>query len=118
MAGGVVARTSAAAGLAESVSLPAEGTLSFRLRVPEGYWRAPGEPCRFPPLAGDGLYLEVVITEHWTLEVFVDGPVGRAWALETAPLVHKPPALALALVWDAAGVVLHLDGVPVAEALV
>ncbi len=100
------------------MTLPAEGTLSFRLRVPEGYWQARGEPCRFPPLAGDGLYLEVVITETATLEVFVDGPLGRAWSLETAPLVHQPPALALALIWDAAGVVLYLDGARVAEALV
>jgi len=30
-------------------------------------------------LAGDGLYLEVVITERSTLEVFVDGPLGRGW---------------------------------------
>jgi hypothetical protein len=98
------------------VSLPAVGTLSFRLRVPEGYWQAVGEVCRFPPLAADGLYLEVVITERSTLEVFVDGPLRRAWSLATARLVHEPPALALALAWDAAGVVLYLDGVRVAAA--
>ena len=96
---------------------PAEGTLSFRLRVPEGYWRTSGEACRFPPLAADGLYLEVVITETGTLEVFVDGPAGRAWSLAAAAPRHAPPALALALAWDAAGVVLYLDGVRVAAAL-
>jgi len=68
------------------VTLPAEGTLSFRLRVPEGYWRTSGEACRFPPLAADGLYVEVVITE----------------------------AASLALAWDATGLVLCLDGVGVA----
>jgi len=98
------------------VSLPPEGTLSFRLRVPDGYWQAAGEVCRFPPVAADGLYLEVVITERSTLEVFVDGPSGRAWSLETAPLRHAPPALALALAWDAAGLVLYLDGTRVAAA--
>ena len=98
------------------MSLPAEGTLSFRLRVPEGYWQTVGEVCRFPPVAAEGLYLEVLITERSTLEVFVDGPLGRAWSLQAAAPVHAPPALALALSWDAAGVVLYLDGVRVAAA--
>jgi hypothetical protein len=98
------------------VTLPPEGTLSFRLRVPEGFWQAAGEPCRFPPIAGDGLYLEVVITEGRAVEVFVDGPLGRAWSLTTAPVRHEPPTLAISLTWDAEGVVLHLDGERVAEA--
>ena len=98
------------------MTLPLEGTLSFRLRVPEGYWQAAGEPCRFAPIAGDGLYLEVVITEGRAVEVFVDGPSGRAWSLTTLPVLHEPPVLAISLAWDAAGVVLYLDGERVAEA--
>jgi hypothetical protein len=99
-----------------TTDLQREGTASCRLRVPDGYWQSRGQPCRFPPIATDGLYLEVVLTEAHCLEVFVDGPLGRAWSLEMAPLRHQPPALAVT--WDAAGVVLYLDEVPVPELLV
>ena len=98
------------------MSLAAEGTVSFRLRVPEGYWRSRGESCRFPPIAAEGLYLEVAITAEHAVEVFADGPGGRAWTLSSAPVRHAPAALALAVVWDAAGVVLYLDGERVAAA--
>ncbi len=98
------------------MSLAAAGTLSFRLRVPEGYWRTRGESCRFPPVAADGLYVEVALTGAQALEVFVDGPLGRAWTLTSLPLRRQPAALAMALAWDAAGVTLYLDGVRVAAA--
>jgi hypothetical protein len=99
------------------VTLPAEGTVSFRLRVPEGYWRSRGESCRFPPIVAEGLFVEVAITAEHAVEVFADGPGGRAWTLTSPPLRHAPAALALALAWDAAGVVLYLDGERVAGAV-
>lgn len=93
-----------------------EGTLSFRLTVPEGYWQSRGQPCRFPPIATPGLYLEVVITQDHGLEVFADGPAGRAWQLATEPLTHAPAALAITLTWEKPGMTLYLDGRPVARA--
>lgn len=96
------------------MSLGAEGTVSFRLTVPEGYWRSQGESCRFPPIAAAGLYVEVAITAEHRLEVFADGPRSRAWTLSSAPLDHAPGTLALTLTWGASGVVLYLDGQPVA----
>jgi hypothetical protein len=98
------------------VTLSAEGTVSFRLRVPEGYWRSRGESCRFPPLAAEGLYVEVAITAEHRLEVFADGPCGRARTLLSAPLRNAPADLAIALTWDKAGMALYLDGQRVAAA--
>lgn len=95
---------------------PDEGTLSFRLTVPDGYWQSRGQPCRFAPIASEGLYLEVVITEDHSVEVFADGPAGRAWQLTSAPLGHAPAALAIALAWDTTAMTLYLDGQPVATA--
>ncbi len=93
-----------------------EGTASCRLRVPDGYWQSRGQPCRFPPIATDGVYLEVALTESHCLEVFVDGPQGRAWTLTSRPITHDPPAMAITVTWDSVAVGLHLDGKQVAVA--
>lgn len=95
-----------------------EGTASFRLRVPDGYWQSRGQSCRFPPIATDGVYLEVALTEAHCVEVFVDGPLGRAWTLTGAVITHDPPVLRLAVTWDSTAISLSLDGKRVAEAAV
>ena len=84
--------------------------------MPDGYWQSRGQPCRFPPIATDGVYLEVALTETHCLEVFVDGPRERAWTLTSAPITHDPPVLRLAVTWHGAAISLHLDGKQVAEA--
>ena len=95
-----------------------EGTASCRLRVPDGYWQSRDQPCRFPPIATDGVYLEVALTEAHCLEVFVDGPLGRAWTLTSAAITHDPPILRLAVTWDSTAISLYLDGKRVAVAAV
>ena len=84
--------------------------------MPDGYWQSRGRPCRFPPIATDGVYLEVALTEAHRLEVFVDGPLERAWTLTSAVITHDPPLLWLAITWDSAAMSLHLDGKRVAMA--
>jgi hypothetical protein len=86
------------------------------LRVPDGYWQSRGQPCRFPPIATEGVYVEVALTEAHCLEVFVDGPLGHAWTLTSAPIANSPPALSIAVTWDRTAVSLYLDGKRVAVA--
>lgn len=99
-----------------TASPPPEGTLSFRLTVPDGFRTTTGEVCRFPPVSASGVIAEVRLLADHRLELELDGPRGRHWLLHAVPPIPLPPRLDVVITWDATGVELHLNGRKVATA--
>jgi hypothetical protein len=89
------------------------GTVEWSLRVPPGFWESVGDACSFPTFGArdTGVYAETAILSDQTIDVQIDGPLGRFWELRSQPITGKPAMMWIAVTWRDEEVKLYVDGV-------
>ena len=87
-----------------------EGTLAYDVKVPDGYWETTGQPCRFPTTGSPGIYTETTILGDHTIDVQIDGPLGRFWEIKSKSITDKPKKIMLAITWKDDEVKLYVNG--------